>query len=149
MTKETRDGLILGAVLLALGGGIYGFVELQPGGSLHRATGLSAPVVTTTPLSARDPAKDGRAARTGEVTTAAMKVLGGRTEADLARIYQLGNAGDETGLKRMALQGQAVLLDEGTQVRVLGGVSPVEVRVESGPHAGKSCFVGPKALAQP
>jgi hypothetical protein len=73
-------------------------------------------------------------------------VVAATTEAGHRRVVQLLLADDKRGLAGMVLARQAALLDRGTKVRILGGVSPVEVRVMDGRADGLAVFVARKVL---
>jgi hypothetical protein len=69
-------------------------------------------------------------------------VVVGLTEDALARYGRSEDAGDKLGMGAIQGRGEVLSLPTGTRGRIIdSGVFVHEVRVESGPHAGKAVFV--------
>ena len=63
-------------------------------------------------------------------------------ETVYSRMLDLAVAGDDSGIATLRATGLVVYLPEDTQVRVINlGIFTTEIKVESGPHAGRYFIV--------
>lgn len=80
--------------------------------------------------------------RTGEVLTLRKNVTATSSEAAYDAMVDAVIAKDKMGFMELAAQGQLVVLEAGTKVRVLGVhiFGPCKVRVESGDYLGNAVW---------
>jgi len=77
-----------------------------------------------------------------DVVTLAQQTPAATSASSFSRMAQLAAARDHEGLNQMVLRGEAFMLQPGTRCRKIGlGFFRNEVRVLSGPKAGRTCFV--------